>query len=402
MAALAVTALLAAGCSSGDSSGEDFTSDLTGDPIKVMQIYSGNAKGFTGFTYAAAGAQAAADAINDAGGINGRPLVLDACDDGFDPNRAGECARKAVSEDVVAVVGAYSGLGDNWMPILERAGIPCIGCAGYSNAESTSPMYYPIGSSAAAHQLAAGLATCALGAENPAVIYVDHNAGRFLAAQYAKGLEKCGLTAKKVPIDQEAADYAPQIAQATDGTDLVAVIAGQPAASKLMAGAAAQGKTPTWIGQYSATREDFFTAAPSLLNNAYVTSPVIPAQIDVPETRQFNEEIAKYAADPENLAMVDPTVIAWAAVHIAAQLLEPLDEANPESLLALMKTQGSLQFGPTSVVDWTSPIEAFKPVMEYSPDVYVAKVGPKAGQFVPVFEGGFIDVTGGVPTHVNN
>ena len=50
------------------------------------------------------GAQAAIDAINDKGGVLGRKLAAKAADDGCDPARAAEAARKLVQVDKIAAV----------------------------------------------------------------------------------------------------------------------------------------------------------------------------------------------------------------------------------------------------------------------------------------------------------
>ena len=52
--------------------------------------------------------RAAARAINAAGGVNGHPLVVDSCNDQGDPNLSATCARKMVSDHVVATFGDIS------------------------------------------------------------------------------------------------------------------------------------------------------------------------------------------------------------------------------------------------------------------------------------------------------
>ena len=80
-----------------------------GTPIKVMQIATLTGPSNNVPQDADAG-KATAKAINAAGGVNGHPIVLEVCDDKFDPNQAADCARQAVSDNVAAVVALNSAL----------------------------------------------------------------------------------------------------------------------------------------------------------------------------------------------------------------------------------------------------------------------------------------------------
>lgn len=66
-------------------------------------------------------AKAYARWINKGGGINGRKLNVITCNEQNDSVRAAECARRAVKEDVAAVVGSYSQYGRSLLSPLEAA-----------------------------------------------------------------------------------------------------------------------------------------------------------------------------------------------------------------------------------------------------------------------------------------
>ncbi|KUO20409.1 ABC transporter substrate-binding protein [Streptomyces dysideae] len=89
-------------------------------------------------------AQAYARWINAQGGIEGRELKVLTCNDHNDTVAAANCARRAVKENVVAVVGSYSQFSDAFLPPLQSAGIPYIGGYGVTNGEFTSPLSYPV------------------------------------------------------------------------------------------------------------------------------------------------------------------------------------------------------------------------------------------------------------------
>ena len=136
VAALAAAMALAiAGCgsqaaSSGGSAGSGGSAKA--EPIKVGAILS-----LTG-SYATLGAPQKATIdmevkrINDAGGINGRPVEVLIEDDGTDEAKAVAAATKLVEQDkVIALIGA-TGTGQSMAvrPVVDRAGIPQMSMAG--------------------------------------------------------------------------------------------------------------------------------------------------------------------------------------------------------------------------------------------------------------------------------
>lgn len=89
-------------------------------------------------------AEAYARSVNADGGINGRRLEVLTCNERNDSVTAARCARRAVEERAVAVVGSYSQYAEAFLPTLEAAGIPYIGGYGITTAEFTSPLSYPV------------------------------------------------------------------------------------------------------------------------------------------------------------------------------------------------------------------------------------------------------------------
>ncbi|MGW2619006.1 ABC transporter substrate-binding protein [Streptomyces sp. NPDC001500] len=137
--ALAACASLAVGC--GVVPG--VTGGSGDDPIVVMTwapegTTATNEPGMPAF------ARAYARWINAAGGLNGRKLKVLTCNENNDAVSTSKCARRAVKEHAVAVVGSYSQHSDAFFPHLEGAGIPYIGGYGVTNAEFTSPLSYPV------------------------------------------------------------------------------------------------------------------------------------------------------------------------------------------------------------------------------------------------------------------
>ncbi|MDX3246218.1 ABC transporter substrate-binding protein [Streptomyces sp. ME18-1-4] len=137
--AVAVCASLAVGC--GVVPG---TTGGSGDDPIVVMTWAPEGTSATNKPGMPAFARAYARWINANGGLNGRKLKVLTCNDHNDTVSAAKCARRAVKENAVAVVGSYSQHSDAFFPYLEGDGIPYIGGYGVTNAEFTSPLSYPV------------------------------------------------------------------------------------------------------------------------------------------------------------------------------------------------------------------------------------------------------------------
>ncbi|MFF3909349.1 ABC transporter substrate-binding protein [Streptomyces sp. NPDC001848] len=89
-------------------------------------------------------AQAYARWVNAHGGLGGRKLEVLTCNDRNDYVDAAKCARRAVKEHAVAVVGSYSQYASSFLSPLESAGIPYIGGYGLTDDEFKSVLSYPV------------------------------------------------------------------------------------------------------------------------------------------------------------------------------------------------------------------------------------------------------------------
>ncbi|MFD4247745.1 ABC transporter substrate-binding protein [Streptomyces sp. NPDC058525] len=136
--ATAIAACLVAGCGvlPGDSGGSGQT--LTVMTFAPEGTKATNMPGMTGM------AKAYERWVNSKGGINGRKLRVLTCNENNTPSGAADCARKAVNEKAVAVVGSYSQHGRAFMAPLEAEGIPFIGGYGVSSEEFQSILSYPV------------------------------------------------------------------------------------------------------------------------------------------------------------------------------------------------------------------------------------------------------------------
>lgn len=143
-AAVAAGASLVAGCGAlpGGSGGSR-------EPVKVMTFAPEDTRS-TNMPGMPAIAKAYARWANVDGGLDGHELRVISCNEGNTSTGAAACARQAVKENVVAVVGSYSQHGDAFMAPLEAAGIPFIGGYGISSEEFTSYLSFPVNGGQAA------------------------------------------------------------------------------------------------------------------------------------------------------------------------------------------------------------------------------------------------------------
>ncbi|MEV5607990.1 ABC transporter substrate-binding protein [Streptomyces sp. NPDC052225] len=145
VAALAAGAALLTGCGviPGTTAG-------SGDQQITVMTWAPEDTEATNMAGMPAMAQAYARWVNAHGGIGGRTLRVLTCNDRNDSVTAARCARSAVEQHAVAVVGSYSQHGRAFLSTLGAAGIPYIGGYGASDSEFTSPLSYPVNGGQAA------------------------------------------------------------------------------------------------------------------------------------------------------------------------------------------------------------------------------------------------------------
>jgi ABC-type branched-subunit amino acid transport system substrate-binding protein len=158
------------------------------------------------------GAEAAAAQINDGGGVNGKSMTIVPCDTGGTANGPAECARLAVQDHVIAVVGSTDDGSE--LPELQAAGIPDVADIP-AGAEYTSSDSFPIMGEAPV--LLAGMVSvpAKTGAKSVSIVT---NSGAAVAGVSAllKLIEARypAVTVKVIPIPSTAVDLSAVVAQA--------------------------------------------------------------------------------------------------------------------------------------------------------------------------------------------
>ncbi|HZB39443.1 MAG TPA: ABC transporter substrate-binding protein, partial [Ilumatobacter sp.] len=203
----------------GDTTAEATGAAPTGDPIKVMTVTTLNAAGPT-YQNIANTANAYAEYINARGGIAGHPLEVTVCDEQFDPAVAATCARQAVEEGMVSIVGSFTFFAESIVPVIAESSITWFGaCCPITPSELTSPYSFNIGNQP---MYAVGAVKKAVddGCQNINAVIID--GAQIFIPPMENAMANLGKTFGDVIIlPPTAQDYSAEVAQATTDADCV-------------------------------------------------------------------------------------------------------------------------------------------------------------------------------------
>ena len=206
-----------------DEGSDDTSEAASGEPIKLMTVTTLNANGPT-YENIAITANLAADYINANGGINGRPIEVSVCDEQFDAAVAATCARQAVEEGAVSVVGSFTYFAEAIVPVIAESDITWFGaCCPISPSELSSPHSFPIGNQP---MYSVGEVKRAVedGCENINAVIAE-GADAIFRTPMENAMSAYGRSFGNVVITPTIAqDYSAEVAQATTDADCIVVV----------------------------------------------------------------------------------------------------------------------------------------------------------------------------------
>ena len=337
------------------------------------------------------GMEAAVAAINAAGGVKGRKLVLTMCDTQFTANGEVSCARKIAAAKPAVSVAPFlvaDGSGASW-PILLAAKIPAIGGQGGTPAELNSINSFPLGSGFLGPFVGTAAAIFRTGAKNIVILNDDPNpAAPTISQLITNALKARGITKVETVTGHTASDptFATAAAQATAGGTDGIILNGSP------------NTVATMIKALRAGGYKGHLATPSLLLPPQVVSAlgadavgivVVSANAFVTDTT--NPGIAKYKADMKKYrpkaALDDGSLQAWSAIQLFAQAAARGKKFTSAGLWATFRTIARpidiKTSGPWSVVGKLGKIPGFSRIV--NPTVTFGVV--RAGKVVPQGKG---------------
>ncbi len=328
-----------AACGDDDDDGttvkEDSEVTFTGDPLKVMTLAPVDTAAINTPEIITA-AEAATITINNAGGINGRKVELIACNDGNDPNTAGECARKAVSEGAVAMVGGFTTNGTAIVPVLEKAGIPWIGGPGLAAEELSSAISFPLIAGAAGFT-AIGARTVADECSSTAMVLYD-----VPTAEKAVGLINMGIAsaggeaAKHIKVPTTTTNFS-AVAKSAGESDCAIIGLPNDQIAALAAAGAAQGEDTRYYAVQGALNQQVLEQSNGAMDGAVSAVNFVVANDPV-----WDEAKAASSEIDWSYPYVQNT---WAAYQVLVEGIGSDAEITPAGLIESLSSATAITAG---------------------------------------------------------
>jgi len=337
------------------SSGSGTPTAATGTPIKVMATspFSGAAS-ITNYPEMIPAVKARAAAVNAAGGINGHPIQIETCDDQTNANLAANCARQAVTDGVVAVIGAFGLNVTQQLPILEQAGIPIIGQTTTGPPEAQSKIAFPF-YTADANWAGIARALAQTGCKKLGIVAISASAAsrRFAGLANDAFSGTGGTTVDTVLVPSSVPDYSPTVAALIGkGADCIAPILGATEETKFVTAVKQSGKSIKLAGTTSglkATLEPLGSQADGIMavNQFHLVVD------DVPAVKAAIAEIKKYQGSDAQLGV---GTAAWGTAKVLFEAMKSIKgEVTAASVIdALNKVS-------RGVSDFAAPIDFTRP-----------------------------------------
>jgi ABC-type branched-subunit amino acid transport system substrate-binding protein len=338
------------GASKGASSSAPTpTPTFAGDPIKIGLIADLGASNLGNAQPEIESAEnAALNAINAAGGVNGHKLTLVACDAAGDANKAANCGRKMVSEKVAAVVGDQELFSDKYASILSTAGIPRVGDLPLNETDYTGAGSWPVEGGGAVMFFGDLIAAKQQGLDKVYAAVVDLPGVQGQTTLTQMGAAKLGLRLVDTSyVPSGTADLSPYVTKAIkSGADVVLMgldplLLHQWATTSKTLGAKYALASAAEAVDENTTKELGAAGGPlenSLLASAY---PPVSATSN-PGIAAFTKEMdAQQASGDANAAPDHRSAVinAWIAVHAFANLAKNISgDVTPASVNQTLQT----------------------------------------------------------------
>jgi ABC-type branched-subunit amino acid transport system substrate-binding protein len=324
-AAMAAAALLGGGLS---GCGGDASADPS-SPITVMTWAPMNGKAGAEPGMPAL-AQAIAGYFNDSGGIADHPVRVITCNEQNTSAGAIACAEQAAAAKAVAVVGSASQYGDQFMPLLESAGISYIGGSGASAAEFSSPYSYPVNGGYQTLLVGNGEQLASAGCRRVAIVRPDTAAGDSMYTFLNNGLAQYNLTAIDVKAAEGHTTYEREVRLAVGPdrphdcvTSALDAASTQTFFDSWRQYAPANARLSALIGSFQQSLVDSTGGADGPLEGALATGWYPPD--GSPVWNEMHAVIKKYAFTNNSINPSDPGVeTTWIAFEVFREVVDRL------------------------------------------------------------------------------
>jgi ABC-type branched-subunit amino acid transport system substrate-binding protein len=319
-----------------ESEGGAEEKEATGEPIVTMTYTDVNTEG-PQYKNIEETERVYQEWINSHGGIGGRPLEAKFCDARGTPTAAAACAREAVADKAVAVVGNFTFTGDAVVPILEQANTALFGnCCAISPLELTSKISFPMGNQPL---YGVGLVHKAVEQGCKHIVGVIIEGAEAFEPLMETAAEVEGTKIEKfIKLPGTAQDYSAQVAEATAGsTDCLVMVVSETPYIAWMPAFAQSGSEARMYGPQGNFNENAVKGFESTVEGDVVAG--MYPDISLPQWSEYREALEKYEADSAQDYNSLGGMGTWAAYEGFKQVVESMSgELNNETFLKAAET----------------------------------------------------------------
>ena len=342
--AVAACLLVLAACGSSNSSNTSTSSSAasttankpTGTPIVAYTFADVNTQG-PQYKNIAETARVYGEWVNAHGGIKGHPLTVKFCDAKGTPTDATACARKAVADKAVAVIGSFTFTGDAIVPTLSKGGVAYWGmCCAISASELTNADSFPMGNQPL---YSVGLIKRAKEdgcKKTNGVIIQGAEAFKPIMQNAAKSY---GISiGKYITLPATARDYSPQVAEATGGgVDCLVMIVSETPYIAWMPAFAQSGSNARMYGPQGNLNEKVAKGFEQVTDGDVIAG--MYPDISLPQWKDYRAALSQYKADTKQDYNSLGGMGTWAAYEGFKQVIESISgDITSKSFLAAART----------------------------------------------------------------
>ncbi|MGI5159178.1 ABC transporter substrate-binding protein [Microbispora sp. CA-102843] len=375
---LTLTLTACGGGNAADTSAS--TGGLKGEPIKLGSILTITNPAWDNGSVKKINEAWASHINEDLGGVKGRPVVVETCDDHGDPAKTSQCLNNLIDSGVVALVNNSSlSFGANALPAMEKAGMANIGGWPVTASEYTSPYNFPATPGAAGSYPGLAVFFAATGAKKLAVAYSNTPSGQQVGLALKKQWEALGGTGYYMTeFDASAADFTPAISKiAGEKPDAIILAVGEGPAPRMFQAVKNTGVTARVGVSSTAGTKKVFEAAGDAATGIFYAFASVPSDYDNEDAKTYRDVLAKYAPD---LDLTGQTAVAASSMQYAYDVLSSVQgDITKESVLAALREgkpwKGFLTHG-------TDPANAPADMPQVR-NPYTLMLEYKDGKFVP-------------------
>jgi branched-chain amino acid transport system substrate-binding protein len=316
-----------------------------------------------------AGARAAAREVNSRGGIHGRRIEIENCDDHRDPNLAEACARQLVRDGVVATAGSLTSLSMVEAPVLDQAGIPEVGSEAVNPEDTSLPTAFPLDGGIVTQVIGQVFGAKRRGLHSLYIVSLDTPAGQLAISFASMAARAAGIQVVGAAFAPAAtADFTPYVRAAMQAhADVVWPALFPPWFSQLLTASKVAGATFLTCYPYGAVaprdvEELGGSRGPTEGSIQFGALPPVGASDRFPALLTFkadmDAELAAGDADAAPGLRSGGPLAAWLSVEVIARILATLPRLDAAALLSALRTQptvDTLGLTPTWTPGHTGP-----------------------------------------------